>query len=626
MQFTYSVSWRHSALSHRQPRFDAMPIHSLRTAAAILSMLALPFFTSHCEAHPASHVDAWARVGDDLNLKIIVFLDNILELPQAADSQRSDDPADRPLIPADIAEQALSDFERSLPTLLTIDDSSGRPLTPQILKRPRWRPPQGGVDLSADGALRLTWQLSFPWRPDRESFVIRHGFVRHRSAELETSSAGAQPCELRLRVRSEQNGRRVEAIVADHQPHRVMLPTGRPPAATETIDLLPRVHFVLLPGRLIHEVSLSARQITAAITAADPDDLLMSTTNAGDFPDTDVRDQIVDWVQNHCQLHIDGTASPADFINVELLTPLDEQLTESESISADDLRIGVRTLHRLSQHPNRVSVTWTGGLETNQDVQLHTLIGKVASTSIVRLSPGDPSTPAERTYAWDVSAARLPDTNQDLRAPRAIAAERLWTVSPTPRSSGGIALVGAAFIVLCLFLLLRQQWSMAVLAGAFAVSLAWVSLGSPVNDILKPDSASASAVLTEMLDRVYRAVLIPDERTAVKELSEVLAPDLVETVFQQAAGSLKDGKDSAPWIRISHVRMLDCSVTQFDAPERAAFRCQWQIEGTLLHWGHRHERTMQLTGTIHTRTTDGSCRISGISLEQMQMLLTTAEP
>lgn len=620
----------HRTHHNRHARHKSLP------ALLLLSLLLLSS-TERCEAHPASHVDAWARVGTNLDLRIIVFLDNVLawqDIEQHGDST---------LIPAESAQRALQRFEQSLPALLTIHDPDGQQLQPQILKRPRWSPADRGVDLAADGALRLTWQLQYPWQPEHRSLLVRHAFTKHLPAGQTVSSDWQTPCELRLRVRCETSRRRVDTVVADHQPHTVVLPelslsqVSRPQTPAEpkaeqadskqSSARLPRARFVLLPGRLIHEFSLPLSDIRAAVFADSDGDTPDATKHAVDIEA--LSQQAIRWMQRDCELRIDGVPAAVVAIDTELLTSDDELLSDQASAVQPELRLGIRTTHQLQQRPRQLTASWTSGLQAIHELQLETLCGDNASTTILSSTLRDSLASDGLTYSWEVPIPDQRDAagnEQQIERPAdRVSSSELWVSHPQASGVRQPLATGIAVVMLCVSFCVRKKWRFASAVGMIALILAVVLSGGLPGEQRQPDSSSAAAMLTEMLNRVYPAVLISDERTMVDELSEVLSEDLVETVYQQAAVALNDADSNAPVVRIGNVRMLRCSTAQYKAPDWASFHCEWQVDGQVLHWGHRHQRKMLITATIRVESGDDGCRIAGISVDGTKSLATGAQ-
>ncbi len=331
-----------------------------------------------CQAHPASHVDAWARIGTHLEIRVTVFLDSVLEV--RSDAEQSD--VEPTLVSAEAARQALLRFDETLQQQLTIWDETGRQLLPRIQRRPRWTPPDRGVDLQAVSSLRLTWQLRYPWRPSQQSFSVSHSFVKHQQPGLEAAIPERTPCELRLRVRSDVSGRRIDTIITDHLRHTIVLPQSTSHNVTPSVSSVPAARLVVLPTQLIHEFTIPESQVPAAFTLFESAaDTLSVKDNAR------LRRQVEPWVRQNCQVTADGIELSPTAITTELLTAQDERFSNgafSDASSASgEIRVGIRTVHPLRISPDRISVTWKSMTQSIADVQLDTLRGHISTSQLI---------------------------------------------------------------------------------------------------------------------------------------------------------------------------------------------------------------------------------------------------
>lgn len=132
-----------------------------------------------------------------------------------------------------------------------------------------------------------------------------------------------------------------------------------------------------------------------------------------------------------------------------------------------------------------------------------------------------------------------------------------------------------------------------------------------------PDAGSATSLVDSMLKQIYHTTLIEQDELRVQRLSNVLTHDLVETLHQQLA-TAEAQPDTSPLVQIDEVQLTKCRTRSFFAPESADFDCAWQVNGQVFHWGHRHQRQLQLSGMIRLDTSDDRIRISQISLENVQ--------
>ena len=144
-------------------------------------------------AHPGSHVDVWARIGPHLDIRITLFLKDVMATEGIELS------ANGGHISLETAHRSLEQFGDGLRKMIVIYDADGHQLNSEIAEKPHWSVPPGGVDLAADSGLRLTWKLRYPWQLHQQSFSIRHRFVEHHlqpvsgAVELPAASGIATP-------------------------------------------------------------------------------------------------------------------------------------------------------------------------------------------------------------------------------------------------------------------------------------------------------------------------------------------------------------------------------------------------------------------------------------------------
>ena len=577
---------------------------------------------SDIQAHPSSHVDAWARIGTDLDIRVTLFLDHVLA------SQNVHSPDDNSPVPVDVVRSALERFAGTLPALLLVFDADGRRLQGHVSERPRWKPAGRGIDLQADAGLRLTWQLRYPWAQTNQWFSIRHSFVKHGTREpaarSELEAGPTVPTELRLRVRSEVSGRRVDTVIASHQPHTIVLPDESSGSTSQQNRTPATARFVVLPRLLVHEFTIPLVLVSDAIRHSEQQ---LNSESHHPTVDADTTCNLAAaWIQHEFELLIDGQLSVPHATHVDLLTADNEQIEDPHSIPLIGTRLGIRTTHRLDHAPRNAAVSWRNSPLNIMEVQIHTVHGQCSASRVVGLYEA----PVEDTlnYECNLTGTAFPVAHRDVPTPSApggmtmthgadvdLTHHQLWpgqTRELVFRWFTWVVLVVAGAGSITGFL--RNRWSWVNTAMITLVAVAVVLLVMP-HRALVPDPESAKTLLCEMLNRTYRAVLETDEQTAVEQLSEVLTDDMVESVFQQITGSTADG----PFVRVRDVQIVTCTPQRFVYGERAWFRCQWQIDGEIVHWGHRHQRNMLHSGILLLESTDRGCRIADIRTESVEI-------
>lgn len=556
------------------------------------------------EAHQGAHVDAWARIDTTLDIRVTLFLDDVLAA-QNLHRQESNQ-----LIAAADARQAMDRFEQTLPDLLTVYDANGRRLPAEVKERPRWKPADRGVDLQADGALRLTWQLRFPWQQNNQSFSVRHQFVSHNqslsSAPAEPTPSNELPTELRLRIKHMLSGRRLEANVAHHQPHTILLPS---PLAQQTTrpGTVATAQFVVQPRRLTHEFSIPLALAINTLTTDSPTD--HSHPQVG-FATT--QQLLAEWAMQHGRVTIDGVPCTPLSTTAHLLSANSEQIVDAPTVPLIGTRVGIRTIHPLLNVPQKITVSWDRLPSAIDQVQINALTDALSTSHIVECRERGPSNAL--TYHW--SPTSPPSTTQETR-PVAVkfSSHDLWVSQPRGRLTTWSAwiMLGAAAVGITASIA-KKRLAIALVLGSLSVAATFL-LNTRTSE---PDPQVAARLLTRMLDQSYRAVLTRDDETAVNQLSEVLSPEMVEAVFAQVVETVAADPRQAPLVRLNEVRVLTCTTKQFTASQHADFLCEWQVSGQVMHWGHQHQRTMHLTGTIRVDSANNDCRISGISMQSVQ--------
>ncbi|MEO1982891.1 MAG: hypothetical protein ABGZ24_20470, partial [Fuerstiella sp.] len=158
-------------------------------------------------AHPMSHTDAWVRVSDVVDVRLNIFLDDVLRHQEDLSSGRT-------TVPGSVGVAAIARHAETLLRQLQIFDAEGRPLIGKIVSVPEWQPASEVIDLTQDASLKLSWTLQFEAAESRDGGFRRLCFL-HTFSHPDL----LQPGELRLHLQHKPSGRRIDAVVAPETPH-----------------------------------------------------------------------------------------------------------------------------------------------------------------------------------------------------------------------------------------------------------------------------------------------------------------------------------------------------------------------------------------------------------------------
>lgn len=357
-------------------------------------------------AHPGSHVDAWARIGPHLDIRVTLFLDDVMA------TQGIELSANGGHISLEAAQRSLEQFDDALQKMLVIYDADGHQLNSKIAERPRWSVPSAGVDLSADAGLRLTWKLRYPWQSHQQSFSIRHRFVEHRLQPVSGAVELPSPAELRLRVRSAASARRIDAVIPHHQPHTILLDTPAAGAEIRLNHTPSTVRFEVQSRQLIHEFSLPVALVS---TVFRPN--TFSTDVKDVHPAVNVgviRTQATNWGRQYLELSIDGKRSIPQSVVVGLFTARNSPIDESQHVPFIGTRIRLRTVHPITHPPRQVTVLWKRAPEHVSQLRLDTFDGDAQATRLFdcRDKSNGPDT---LSYLWDLPQITTPAEGRSLK-------------------------------------------------------------------------------------------------------------------------------------------------------------------------------------------------------------------
>lgn len=567
----------------------------------------------YCEAHPTSHIDAWIRVGDQINVRLTLFLDDMLatQTGLAVPTQTR--------MSATAIRAAQSNFEERLPELLSVFDAHGQILAVARIKSPRWKIPSDGMEIEANAGLRLTWELIFDRPADTVSFSVQHRFTQHSLDSRLDAAKPAPPAELRLRVRSDTSGRRIVSTISHHLPHTIVLPEALSKSDFRQNDVPATATFILLPGRLIHELSIPL-SLTPFLTSkrnARSNILLIDTDSPENISVPETIRHAKRWAGKNLFLQTNDTVSIPESCSIELLTARNEPLPPTASISSVGTRLGIRSVHVIDNAPTSVSVKWSNMPPELSQVVVHSHTASTSGTRLVDQSDND----GTMCYDWIVpSQSRTGNDRPTLPSAAGVAVSQSHSIwnrrqpAPWVWPIVCMSLLAGLGIAWCGSNRRRpiRQFGLTISVGSCCVMAATAHWSD-----VHPDSDSAATVLNSLLNQVYRATLTEHDELRVRQLSLVLTDELVETLHEHLAAADAESGIS-PLAEINDVNLSKCEARSFVAGTSAQFECEWQVSGQILHWGHQHQRQLALAGVIQLETTDDRFRISRISVENVQ--------
>jgi hypothetical protein len=282
------------------------------------------------------------------------------------------------------------------------------------------------------------------------------------------------------------------------------------------------------------------------------------------------------------------------------------KLRERTRISLANGRVGVIMSYPTRNIPDRVTVTWTKFSKMLKDVDV-VLIGPddkvekkqfshyLANNTIEWLNPGFPPLP-------DVVDVRFDESSLD----------RSVNLPLISLICGFLALGLAGLSLIGVVSGRHGFWVGAVLL--VAALIAWpskMSLELPFTPLKPIPTADADRVFSALHTNLFRAFDYKSEEDVYDALAQTTEGPLLKKVYLDMRRSLEIEEQGGAVANLDRIEIMEGepvagmgTATRILPPD-FAYRCIWELEGTVEHWGHIHRRTNRYEALFHVRRVDG---------------------
>ena len=131
-----------------------------------------------------------------------------------------------------------------------------------------------------------------------------------------------------------------------------------------------------------------------------------------------------------------------------------------------------------------------------------------------------------------------------------------------------------------------------------------------------PGEEEAVDIFKTLHQNIYRAFDYEDEDGIYDALSQSVAGELLDTIYNDVYQSLILRDDGGAVARIDKIDILECTARKRD--DRAGFDvdCHWRAHGMVKHYGHTHRRINKYRATYSLASFDGGWKISGVNVTE----------
>ena len=187
--------------------------------------------------------------------------------------------------------------------------------------------------------------------------------------------------------------------------------------------------------------------------------------------------------------------------------------------------------------------------------------------------------------------------------------------------------IGLALLALLAKPIWRTWWATLAIAGSLLVS-AWflspyqataVFQSTPQKGAegLEISEQVAEDVFQQLHQNLFRAFEYRHDSDIYDALDKSVAGDLLRELYLQVIQSLRMKEQGGSIARIDEIKVLNTSVEPWQSPDHSVgFRCrsEWNLVGTVEHWGHVHQRVNQYEADFVVHQINGSWKIVDLQM------------
>jgi len=167
----------------------------------------------------------------------------------------------------------------------------------------------------------------------------------------------------------------------------------------------------------------------------------------------------------------------------------------------------------------------------------------------------------------------------------------------------------------------RPRWWLValvtILIGAVLLApVMQVSVPFPLAKTTPMEIVDTDGVVSGLLTNVYRAFDFREEEAIYDTLARSAAGDLLTKIYLETRRSLELQNQGGARVKVKEVTLSAITPTPLAGEAGFDARCQWNVSGSVGHWGHIHQRTNQYDAVLRIEPVDGVWKITGLELFQ----------
>ncbi|MBY0586769.1 hypothetical protein K2X85_06310 [bacterium] len=496
-----------------------------------------------------------------------------------------------------------------------VRDAQGVPISGKVIDVKMGSLDDKGIPMAELMAHSLVYQIEYPLPPGTTFLTF--------AQSLGTTQFGF-PAVMMLRIKQEGSEVPYVAEMRSNEPHTVHLDWDHPPLSSEAsekewqewestrrekslgITSYSSVYsFLYIENYEVrHEVLVPLLTLEASvpIKRADPDFLdVAEQESAGPA--------IKEFFTKANPITIDGVkvAPLIDRVDFYGLDFKDfAQKADQRRVSMVNARVGVILRYPCKSPPERVEVAWDFFNKYVWGAQMVIFTDDKNYTQFF--------SPYQKTYLWSSPGrSALPTLDHVSQSLRPLPT---WSI---PFASAAFVVVGIIGAVIGRTRPLRAAAFLSI--DLFVAALLWnqfrIEVPSPLATVPRLDSEEARSVFDRLLQNVYRSFDYQNDDQIYDALHRSLAGSILQKTYLAIKQGLVVMEQGGAQARVTKVSLIDGreSPAPGKDPRGFEYHATWQVEGTVEHWGHIHQRVNEYQANFSVEPVGDAWKITAMNVE-----------
>ena len=130
----------------------------------------------------------------------------------------------------------------------------------------------------------------------------------------------------------------------------------------------------------------------------------------------------------------------------------------------------------------------------------------------------------------------------------------------------------------------------------------------------------AEEMVAGLLHNVYRAFDFRTEENIYDVLDRSVSGDLLTEIYLETRRGLELASQGGARAKVKEIEMLEVESRPLEGKQGIAAHTQWNVSGSVGHWGHVHTRTNQYEADLTIEPIDGAWKLTGLTILQEERL------